>query len=63
MNQSADKFIYRQNHVRPSSVYAVKKLLLRAAPEFFVYSLRIFDQGLQDAVCTPLEEVYGRRKE
>jgi len=46
-----------------SSVYAVKKLLLRAAPDFFVYSLRVFDQGLQDAVCIPLEGVYGRRKE
>ena len=63
MNLSADNLIYRQNHVKELISMCCKEAPLRAAPEFFAYSLRVFDQGLQDAVCTPLEEVYGRRKE
>ena len=63
INLSADNLIYRQNHVKELISMCCKEAPLRAAPEFFAYSLRVFDQGLQDAVCTPSEEVYGRRKE
>ncbi|OEU42799.1 hypothetical protein BGV40_07655 [Methanosarcina sp. Ant1] len=61
-NASADNLIYRQLHVKELISICCKEAPLESCSWFFAYSLRVFDQGLQDAVCTPLEEVYGRRK-